>query len=328
MALEKFTAVELANGDKIFINKDGKYQEGTDKKLIKAYELELDEKAEAEEQAAAEERKKRTQSLPLRMNKGIKEAILLYGASGSGKTKAWLDMANKIYKSGSPAHFFAIDTDYAVALNGEHYPELMDSGRLHFEECLGFAEIAAATEKFKKLIDPRRDDWFVIDKIGDAWAKIPEYYVETRLKTTLDELEKGYRGSSKRGEEYRSGNALLEYYAGGISPLYQSWEDKVIYGSKCNVLFTAGEKDIVSDTGRMDDSEEAKLMFGKFKPDCNKNTPFKFHTILRTSHPYQDKWALTTIRERRVRTWMKREFFGSFGDKYLDEIAKWERREF
>ena len=262
---------------------------------------------------------------PLIPSKPLKEWILIYGASGSAKTHSALSCFQLINSSNSPAHFFAIDTDFAVEMNLENFPELMNSGKMHIETCADFGEIQKATDKILKQVRPDRGDWILVDKISDAWALAPEFYVRSRLGIELDDLEKRYRASGKSGKDFQGGNALLEYYAGGITPMYRTWEQQILYRSKCHIFCTSGETAVISGTGRMDDSATMKNEFGKLKPNCNKETPFKFHTRLNSIQPYENQWVINTKRERRARKYLKRERINDFGLQYLVEVAGWIR---
>lgn len=258
--------------------------------------------------------------------KGRKELIMIFGESGTGKTHGLLSIANEIFLSGSPAHFYGIDTDWAMELNLDNFPDLAASGRMHIYPAPTYGEVDAATDQILKQIKKDREDWIFVDRASDVWIDAPAHYVKSRIGKDLDDLEKAYRASGKEGKAgFKQGSALLEYYASGISPMYRAWEQSIIYRSGAHVVFVCTETQVVTGTGRMDDSNATQREFGKLKPGGNKETPFKFHSRLHFMQKHDRKWTCTTKRERGARDWWNAKPVSNFGQQYLLNVAKWRR---
>ncbi len=66
--------------------------------------------------------------MPFNQGSQPHERIILMGGPGSGKTTAWLNIAELHRKTKSTSKFYVLDTDFAVERNLMGFPKLVRHG--------------------------------------------------------------------------------------------------------------------------------------------------------------------------------------------------------
>src|SRR3974390_1833081 len=94
-----------------------------------------------------------------------RERILLYGASGSGKSTAWLTVAEWIHKTKSDAIVYAIDTDRTWD-DMEPYAGHLDKLVTAYPGTT-WDQIRDAIRRLSGL--GAEDDWLVVDMASRCW---------------------------------------------------------------------------------------------------------------------------------------------------------------
>jgi len=268
--------------------------------------------------------------MPVISPHAYREWILLYGPFCSGKTHAYLSLAQFYAQTQTPGVFHIIDTDYAVRVQMEKFPEIhevKDGGNLSIYECYDFADMQTAAKSISDTARP--SDWVVLDKETTAWKGAPDYYCRSRFDKSADQIEMEYKQLMERLGKPAVDSGLLRYYGNGINPMYEhEFRDLLLYKSRANVIICADSKEVNSSDPKSRgprDSRDVAQQFEQvgFKPAGQKDTPGKMHTIILLDQRYRGRWFATTVRERGDRqSWSNQELV-SFPHQYLLGPAEW-----
>ncbi len=261
---------------------------------------------------------------------GPKERILLMGGPGSGKTRAYLSIAELLQKSGSDATVYVIDTDYAV----DYMLQIgfSDLENVVFSEVADWPEYMQAVNDFQKVIQP--GDWLVGDLLNYAWEAVQEHYsTEAYGKDMADHfMERRQRAAkmkkSKQSDDGWEGSSDWQI----IKPLYRAFVNRFMYRHRAHVLATCGVKPIARD-GKWKDNNEVVATFGHigFKPEGEKRTPHHPHSIIHLRRSNTGEFMMTTAKDRERPDMVDvslgtEESPGSFAKSYLIGVAKWSLR--
>lgn len=285
------------------------------------------------------------------LKSAIAEWIILYGKTRTGKSSQALSFVEYAVmkaldegKSGDELpKAYVIDTDHSGERDLENFPILTGLGVVHHQPVKTFHDILVATcglcgddtVGFKGIVRP--GDWIIMDRATTAWEKIAAYWVETRLKKSLDQLEYEYQMQAEAGK-VKQGSALLEYYRSGINPLWFGWEETIrMSGAHC--IFNCADQELQLEATKVrgKDSTEKITTFlsAGVVPKMQGDTWAKWHTQILLERPYaKPQWFAKTMGDRGEREWLGAEkrfevqLSGekSLGAYYLGEIAGWNRK--
>lgn len=249
-----------------------------------------------------------------------RERILVYGGSGAGKTKAWLDIAQAYHDADLEGVFYVLDTDYAVErMLYDGYPDLVGSGRVQATVPYdGFSDYQDWAANLKRVMTD--DDWAVVDLMDVSWEEAQNYYSEQ----VYGEDKGSYFVARRKDMKNPNKENLFEGSSDWtiIKPLYAAFEKKVFYVHKGHTFVTAGAA-AVSRSGSWGDSKEVINTFGHvgMKPTGNKRMMHNVHTAILM---VQDKngWKMTTAKDRE-RNLLQNDEVDNFAFDYLRDIAGW-----
>jgi len=268
--------------------------------------------------------------MPIQSPTATTEKIMLFGQYGSGKTHDMAEIIKFLAQMGSDANFKVVDTDgerwIRTVEDDPTLLELWGNGRIRIWQPYTFGEMIDAA---KEIVNsrPRKQDWVVVDRVSVCWDRAADWYCRTRLGKTQEELEAEYRESknfSSKGE-----TALLKYYGTGINPMYvNSFEDPLVYMTRCNVMFMANESKLNEPGGNTSAPKDSQQLVNQFKevgfkPKCKSDTPSKFHTIIYKQQRYKGRWFATTARETGKRGQFDGEEISNFAVQYFLEKSGW-----
>lgn len=239
-----------------------------------------------------------------------RERILAMGSFGTGKTTAWLTIAQWAHVTGSDAQFYVIDTDAAVAHMIESHPA---RERIHVHHAFEWTEYEEGIERYLPALRPQ--DWLVVDFVGTAWEAVQDWYVAQIYKTSIDDFFVEARQSAK------SGNPLDGWKDWSvINRVYKSWINRVIFRNPAQVFLTA-QAEGVRDT----DDRSVKQIYGKvgMRPRGQKALGHQVHSILLFSALRPSEVTLTTVKDRERRV-VESERLNDFTVEYLMGVAGWE----
>lgn len=245
-----------------------------------------------------------------------RERILMMGPFGCGKTTNWLNIAKWAAATGSPAKFFAIDTDNALEAflePGSQYAELdaRRGGNIHWMSVYEWPEYIAAANAFAPQVG--FEDWIICDFVSPSWEAVQSYYISEIFKTDSDEFFLEARRNLK------GGNALDGWKDWSvINRLYKKWIN--------TVLNTGGHKFLTAQADSMRDSDDRALraMFGAFgvRPKGQKELGYQAHTILLGAVNRAGETSITTVKDRE-RIAVADKPVQEFTIDYLTQVAGW-----
>jgi hypothetical protein len=245
-----------------------------------------------------------------------REAVLLYGEFGTGKSLAWATIAEMYRITETPGHFYIISTEWERALQiAEAYDGFFDNATV--EEVEDFEGLLAVSQKIKAM--GTKDDWVVIDSIGNAqtWAR--------------DEWFTANMGGRTYREWMADGGSAKDIGPAGwitMSNRYKSWINPNIVrfpGHK----FACAQADRVVTEGTFADKGAVKALYERagWKPAGEKELGYAFRSVLLTSKPTADTHELTTIKDSPGRGYLKHEAVAplplGFVGTYLQNQAGW-----
>lgn len=126
---------------------------------------------------------------------GRPERILLCGKDGSGKTKAYWDIAEWLNNTGSPAQMFVLDPDYKARFDPRHpLPNVHIYDELEHWQDYKSSAIKARGEGVKG-----RGDWLVVDMANRVWDAAQAGYAEMAFGVDVDDFYVAWRKQDTAG---------------------------------------------------------------------------------------------------------------------------------
>lgn len=225
--------------------------------------------------------------MPLHPPGPFEERILGYGGHSSGKTTAWMGIADLALKTKSDAHFWVIDNDNATA-------RLIKNPRGSFHQLeanttiwvpKSFDEYEGITEQILNEAQP--NDWIVPDMLSNVWEGMPDwwhenvygesswdYWIATR-KEILAAVAEGDKGH----ERQFGGTAGVDWQY--IGKVYRSWEKSLSINAPCHLFATSAESEIQARFDKTGEQAARYAIAAGWAPKVEKGAPHRFHTILR-----------------------------------------------
>jgi hypothetical protein len=242
-----------------------------------------------------------------------RERILTVGGWGSGKTYAWMKIADWHQKTGSTGRFWVLDTDDTTGrFLGTEFSHLTN---VHPEVVWDWADYGKAMEKFHANFQP--GDWLVIDMLSKAWDSVQEGFVDLTFDKGIDDYFIEARKTMKSSDKNLSA--------------FDGWKDWSVinrmYGTFVNQIlrwkghtYACTPADAVN---RALDEKDTVSLFGKhgIKPRGQKHTGHQFHSVLWLNQEKQG-WKLTSLKDR-GRPQLQGEDVTDFFVTYLMRCAGW-----
>lgn len=259
--------------------------------------------------------------MPLHSTNNRRERILLYGGWSSGKSSAWVAIAQWIARTKSPSRLLILDTDRAW--------EAMDPGDMDgivvIENAPEWPEIKMGTKKL--VAQGTRDDWLVVDLADKPWTKAQEDYWETVSGKDFDEfLQEG----TKTGTLDLAGDHGKHW--GFINKKYATFSGQ-LQRFPGHIIACTGASEVrqPNKSGKGGDSSELRAEYGRFgfRPTGQKDLPHLFHTVLFMQEKrVGEEWVVSTVKERGPigapkRPYLKGEKVEDFVRTYLFKVAGW-----
>jgi len=239
-----------------------------------------------------------------------RERILLYGQQTTGKTYAWLGIADLSQKTKSTAHFHVIDTDRAVLRNlkgpNAEFRHL-ENVTIYQARTIDHAQ-EAAQKILGNINSP--DDWIVIDMLSNIWDGMSDWWISRVYDEdpvaywagVRQDIIKAREDPDIKGGDPREfgGQAGPDWQY--ITKTYLAWEFPITIDAPCHVFATSAEAEIqerYDSTGE----ERAKYKSTNFrKPRGQKGAPHRFHTVLRATATtsFKDTTREVTMHKDRV----------------------------
>jgi hypothetical protein len=255
------------------------------------------------------------------------ERIGIGGRDGSGKTKAWMEIADLSVRTGSPAKFHVIDTDFAVMRSMEEYPRIEEVVELH--EVMEWPEYEEAADKILKETSRERGDWVVSDLHNKAWASVQDFFTEEVFGQDAGayflEARKAFETQDRKG---KSGSSFTVFDGWVdwqvINRMYRTWAMKVLFKHRCHVFLATGAEKLQTE-GKAADSKEDRMLYGDLgiKLSGQKHTGHEMHTVLIATHLTAERWTMSTVKDRSGRQYWQGEEIHKFGMDYLRKVAGW-----
>jgi len=228
-----------------------------------------------------------------RQGRSIRERILLYGDSDSGKTYNFLTVAKWHQRRGSPATFYGI-----VTPGNEWDRFFMPGGEFEDLENVVYFDVEDIQDYFDaydKKIKPRAkaDDWLCLDVIDDGWKAAQDEYAKREWKGQ----DLGTRWAVEGGDFPVEG-----WEWGTINARYRAWVQNRVLRFPGHVMALAWDKDLMPDsrTGKSGEMQEIKETFGLLghKPAGQKEDYKRFATLLHLGRNSRGEWVARTARDR------------------------------
>lgn len=252
-----------------------------------------------------------------------RERILGYGQSKQGKSTAWLDIAEWLYKTGSKNKVIVGDTDVAWEamrpMDGhlDHIVKVTDLDE--------WADYKSWINKAKTSANPDRNDWLVLDMVDKCYETAKGEYFMRRFGKELDEFFIEAKGDTEViGGAYGTNWDVINKMYNSVMNIVHRFPGHVYCATPADEVRLPAAR-----SGKGGDDEQTRAMFGTMgmKPKGQKLLPHMFHTIL-----YFQKgprgYMMTTVGERQ-----RKRFTGEivgvdegqplFVAKYLIGAAGW-----
>ena len=222
-----------------------------------------------------------------------RERILAIGSFGTGKTKAWLDIAWWSQKTKSTSQFYVLDTDAAVRrmLSGTKYGDLVN---VHLYEVFEWEEYKRALADIISKATP--EDWTIIDFIGTSWEAVVEWYIDEVFAQDYDEYFMTVRKGMKTTGSGKDTGGLKGWEDWQfINKSHRKFMNDLVHKCPTHKFFTA----VAVPIGESAD-KALKATFGAFgvKPKGQKHLAHQVHTALLLQTMRAGEWYLNSIKDR------------------------------
>ena len=212
--------------------------------------------------------------------KQLREKILLFGDTSTGKSFTILKIAERIQKDGGK--LYVIDTDDGLEKSLHYEFPHLDNVENHL--ATNFDEIIEDFEDIKKKVTKK--DWVAFEMLAAFWTCAQDDYAGKVYGENMEELYQEQRRrlvlAGKTGAPATGVNPMLDWPA--IKKKHNRLLDYLTKRMKCNVIATTNRKKLMdfNKGGQEMEDEETMDTFGDigFKPDGEKNNQFRFDTIL------------------------------------------------
>lgn len=241
----------------------------------------------------------------------ITERILAFGATGTGKTYAWLKLAERFPE----ATFHVLDTDASIPrmLTGafRSLPNIVITAGVDWKTCKDFAK--------KLKVAP--GDWIVVDLIDSIWDQVQAYFVSEVFGENIDDYFMAARkllGANAKVLQPLDG--WIDWQV--INKLYSTWAHHLFYTltsqpHNANIFVVAKSTKLVKE-----DSKEVLDLFGAYgvRPEGEKRNAYRVHTVLLCMAD-RENFYVSSVKDRERSRWDKHKI-NDFGVEY-GAVAGW-----
>jgi len=283
--------------------------------------------------------------MPLHAPGPFEERILVYGAQSSGKSSAWMAIADLSLRTRSDAHFYVIDNDNATArvianpLGSYHH--LTENTTVFVPKSID--DYKGITEQ--TLNDCTPDDFIVIDMLSNVWEGMPDWWHENVFgedswsywTTTRKEIVQAEASGGGHERQFGGTGGVDWQYIGKV---YRAWEKQLSIGAPCHIFATSSETEIQARFDKTGEMTAQYQIASNMAPKVEKGAPHRFHTIIRLNRIVSGQGArksftrkMTMVKDRdRENIWADKGGRGltielgdpaKFGLDYLVAIAGW-----
>lgn len=224
-------------------------------------------------------------------------------------------------------HMYLFDTDSAW----DRYQEFFDTSptNLTVTDVGEYADIYPAIDKFRKAA--RRDDWLVIDMAQGLQDMSEDAFIEAAQGVDpLDWITAAVTSREGRGGAYGVNWVGRRKYHQKLTQNVQRWPGHVLFLCAEQELRLPNER--TGDKTFADDDELIKLYrrIG-YRPQGEDNYSHLFHSVIRMVPGTENKWFITTVKERVImkangeehRPLLKGAEVADFSVTYLVGVAGW-----
>ncbi|GAI87778.1 unnamed protein product [marine sediment metagenome] len=280
----------------------------------------------------------------------IRERILSMGITGSGKSYQWLKLADILLPT--KARFRCLDTDNDIPYMLEtQFPQLLprNGGNVYVHAAIDWPDYKLGVawlqrkpinKDYLELLTPdvRKDlsipikdqDWVVVDMADNAWDTVQRYFTSEVFGEDLGDYFLQMRKLiQQRGGKDRHGKVATsvapEAFDGWkdwsvMNKLYYDWIHPIVYQIPCHVYATTRPERI----DKAEKNAEILSLFGGLgvRPAGQKKLGGQMHTIF-LMIPGEEKWFITTAKDRAGRPYFKKTPLVSLYMQYLVAKANW-----
>lgn len=251
-------------------------------------------------------------------NQRTREAILMFGVYGSGKSEGWASIGEMYRTTDTPGHFHVISTEWERAHQIAEGCTTDFFANSTIYEVGDFDELMTVSEQVKADATP--EDWLIVDSITPT------------LEWSRNVWFRDNQGGSRYRDFVNSGAKMTEVPShawGQMKTIYGDWIQPYVLRFPGHVYCTA-QADAVSTEGAWADKGAMKNMFGRvgLKPLGDKHyNPYLLASVLLTGNPSKGEYVITTVKDRKGRDYLTNEPvaplpFG-FVTSYLTSVAGW-----
>lgn len=244
-----------------------------------------------------------------------RERILAMGPAGSGKSTAWLNIAEWYHKTETPGRLFVADTD--LAWEGQRPVDGHLDERVISKDVFDWPSLIETVEK--AAADYQDGDWLVVDMISAAWTYAQQHYYEEVFGKELDVffLEAKKAGTNPGGEWGSNWTVINKLHSSFMQKL-QRYPGHLL---ACTPATDVRQPDARGGGG---DTREILHLFGKLgvKPEGQKLLAYNFHTVLLFQDVPRAGYTITTAKDRN-REVLTGESLDEFCKSYLIRVGGW-----
>lgn len=265
-----------------------------------------------------------------------RERICVMGTAGSGKTRAWLSIAELARKTKSDATFYVIDTDLALEAMLDGFPRLAESDTLVVREAMEYNEMLEAALEFKKRA--KRGDWIICDMISAEWDAVQAEYVarvfggtksDYFLTRRIELEEQNVAARETKGKREKKTFQPFEGYIDWpvVKAMHVDFMNAVVLNNRAHVFATAEAKAL----NRGSKGGDEKGVIDQFahlgaRPAGEKRMSHLFHTVHLLKRSDDETWQMTAGKDRERKEAHRVDLgpdHGQFVKRYLMDIAGW-----
>lgn len=224
-----------------------------------------------------------------------KEAQLLYGAPGSGKTTAWCHIRKWMEMTETPARFLVLSTEIESVLRCAEEFNSGEAGSNFFSNCEiaevnDYDTLVEASKKYLEMATP--NDWLVVDSISDPQEWSRDVFFKAHMDTTW-------------GEFAQSGRKMLDVPAHGWKQMretYNHWFQTYVMRFPGHRFATARSKKIDT-TSPWANNESGKAKQAEYShvgyfPVGNDQLAYPYHSVYYMGQTGPTERKLTTAKDR------------------------------
>lgn len=250
---------------------------------------------------------------------GRAERLLLVGSWGSGKTTAYMKIAEWLHRTESPAQMFILDPDFKARLD----PNAQLPNIHIYDDLEHWTDYKATIVKVRSEAQPGRGDWLVVDMMDKVWEAAQAGYVEQTFGVEVDDFYVAWRKSNvKDADEGKGGNPYDADWGKDWQAINRLYDGFVFNLTRFpgNVLMTTSPVIVDEKNER---NREHLRMYGKFgvKPGGQKRLGHVAADCLLLSQT-ANGWVYTQMRGT-GRSEFKAEKLNDFVMNYLCGKAGW-----